>query len=132
MSKQMKSINKNGKRWAAVLGTLAMSLATPMAFAQTTSANSAAGVARNLSSQFPDIVDLFTRGAYVLGAIFLVTSLLKFRAHNEDARSTPLKTPVVLFLLGACFIVLPWISSVGQGTLGANGSKTSVSGSTEL
>lgn len=108
----------------AMLGVLLMA---PMAFAQ--SANSIGGVSNTVASQVPMVIDLMTKGGFALGVVFLLLSISKFRQHHEDARSVPMKVPVVLFALSICLIALPWVVSVGKGTLGVNGAENSATGS---
>ena len=128
MSKQITSTRKTRKGLSAILATLGLALMTPVAFAQTTG-NSVGQVATTLGSQVPQIVDLATKFGFALGVFFLVMAIVKFKAHNDDARSTPLKTPFILLFVSVCLIALPWVSSIGEGTLGVNGQKNSAAGS---
>lgn len=123
MSKHINT--RSHKGLASVLTALGLALATPMAFAQ----QSFSSMLSNWRTQGGAVADALTLASFLMGVFFLVMSIAKFYAWSKNDRDNHVKTPIILILLSALAIGLPFLSGLGQGTVGVTGTKTSVTGS---
>ena len=82
------------------------------------------GVADRISGQLDEFANLLTGAMFLVGIGLGAMAALKFKAHNEDPRSTKITTPIVLAVVSACLIGLPayltYVSNsvVGEGAEG--------------
>ncbi|MFU8797762.1 MAG: hypothetical protein ACNA7Y_03585 [Gammaproteobacteria bacterium] len=66
----------------------------------------------NFAKSFPNLWKLSTALAYLLGFIFVIRSIMGFRAHAENrGGGGGLKLPIVLFLVGSVLIYTPTVVS---------------------
>lgn len=106
------------------LSALAMSLLVSIsAHAQlsASSGQSAGQIAQNINSSVYGISELAYGISYMLGAVFALVGLLKFKAYNDNEQQTPLKTPIIWLSLAACLIALPTVLDSGAKTIWGNG-----------
>jgi hypothetical protein len=102
----------------AALGGLA--LTTDVAFAA-----SIGTVANNVKDSLTGVLQLMFAGAYVGGAICGLLAAVKLKAHNDNPQQTPMKTPVVLFIVCAILVALPSFLETSQETVWGSGGGTS-------
>jgi intracellular multiplication protein IcmD len=77
------------------------------------------GVADRIKEQLGSFADLLTGGMFLVGIGLGAMAALKFKAHNEDPRSTKITTPIVLLIVSACLIGLPaWLTLSANSVLG--------------
>lgn len=104
-----------------MLALIALFMAAP-AMAQQD--NTVGGVADRISEQLDEFANLLTGAMFLVGIGLGAMAALKFKAHNEDPRSTKITTPIVLAVVSACLIGLPayltYVSNsvVGEGAEG--------------
>lgn len=80
-------------------------------------------VASNVTLAFGNIAKLTTAGLYVVGMIFALISLLKFKAHKDNPQSTQLSQPLTYLFLAAAMLFTPTLFGVGGKTLFGTGAK---------
>jgi len=77
------------------------------------------GVAERIQDQLGAFANLLTGGMFLVGIGLGAMAALKFKAHNEDPRSTKITTPIVLLIVSACLIGLPaWLTLSANSVLG--------------
>lgn len=80
------------------------------------------GVADRLSGQLDEFANLLTGAMFLVGIGLGAMAALKFKAHNEDPRSTKITTPLVLAVVSACLIGLPaYLTYVQNSVVGEDG-----------
>jgi Ca2+/Na+ antiporter len=113
-------ILSNKRGILTMLALIALFMAAP-AMAQD---NTVGGVADRISDQLDEFANLLTGAMFLVGIGLGAMAALKFKAHNEDPRSTKITTPIVLAVVSACLIGLPayltYVSNsvVGEGAEG--------------
>lgn len=113
-------ILSNKRGILTMLALIALFMAAP-AMAQE---DTIGGVADRISGQLDEFADLLTGAMFLVGIGLGAMAALKFKAHNEDPRSTKITTPIVLAVVSACLIGLPayltYVSNsvVGEGAEG--------------
>lgn len=77
------------------------------------------------ASNIGSAVNLITYAAYIIGAMFILTGLLKLRAHVDNPGQNPLKDALGRLVVGALLGVTPFVidtlrattqSTTGTGT----------------
>lgn len=94
------------KSTAVTLLVLAAVLIAGPVFAQGQE-NNLGGIAARIRMQLGEFADLLTGAMFLVGIGLGAMAALKFKAHNEDPRSTKITTPIVLAVVSACLIALP-------------------------
>lgn len=113
-------ILSNKRGLLTMLALIALCVAAP-AMAQD---NTVGGVAERITGQLDEFANLLTGAMFLVGIGLGAMAALKFKAHNEDPRSTKITTPIVLAVVSACLIGLPayltYVSNsvVGEGAEG--------------
>lgn len=113
-------ILSNKRGILTMLALIALFMAAP-AMAQD---NTVGGVADRISGQLDEFANLLTGAMFLVGIGLGAMAALKFKAHNEDPRSTKITTPIILAVVSACLIGLPayltYVSNsvVGEGAEG--------------
>ena len=87
-------------------------------------------MAESINSTFSQIAALVGGGAYLVGLIFIVFGLFKFKQHRDNPQQIPIGTPFTLLGVGVLLVFLPnlidqtgsTIFSSGTTTGGASGS----------
>lgn len=103
---------------AAVLGALALGTDSAMAA-------SIGQVAGNIKTSLSGVLELLFTGAYVGGAICGLLAAVKLKAHNDNPQQTPMKTPVILFIVCAILVALPSFLQTSTETVWGSGGGTS-------
>jgi len=85
---------------------------TNQAFAQ-----EADDVTRNIVESSQDLPGLLTAVAYLLALLLGVTAILKLKEHVENPSQTPLRTPVIRFLIGGALLALPMVYDAMLNTI---------------
>lgn len=70
----------------------------------------------NTASNVGGSVTLITYAAYIIGAMFILTGLLKLRAHVDNPSQTPLKDALGRLVVGALLGVTPFIVDMIRAT----------------
>ena len=79
------------------------------------------GVAERITGQLDAFANLLTGAMFLVGIGLGAMSALKFKAHNEDPRSTKITTPIALAAVSACLIALPaYLTYVANSVTGEN------------
>ncbi|MFK7838984.1 MAG: hypothetical protein AB8B83_01525 [Bdellovibrionales bacterium] len=108
---------------------LALSALPSIAYAQVSA------IATSITASAEDLPGLVSAFAYLLGLLFGVRGVLKLRAHVENpgngSGQTPLRTPIVSFIVGGALFALPMLLSAAQNTIdgGATGGFLGILGS---
>jgi hypothetical protein len=112
------------------LAVLMMAMATDVAMAAKLS-----NFADNARGEFSSFLQLGVTFSYVAGFFILLMSIFKFKAHSDDARQTPMKTPVTLLLVAVFFLGAPTLLGAGGASIfgeGAQATKLDGSGSDNI
>lgn len=107
---------------------LLIAMTTPVAVAQLNNFNvnasggqTAGQIAQNINSSLAGGLDLVEGLSYVAAFVFGLMGVFKLKAYDTDPRNTPLKTPMILFLLAAISIALPTLIGSGVKTVWNSG-----------
>lgn len=108
-------ILSNKRGILTMLALIALFMAAP-AMAQE---DTIGGVADRISGQLDEFANLLTGAMFLVGIGLGAMAALKFKAHNEDPRSTKITTPIVLAVVSACLIGLPaYLTYVSNSVVG--------------
>ncbi|MBV8803125.1 MAG: type IV secretion protein IcmD [Gammaproteobacteria bacterium] len=77
-------------------------------------------VATNVTGNLTGLAKLITAGSYVAGLGFGVGSVVKFKAHKDNAAQTPIGQPIALLFVAAALIFIPSVYQTTGGTLFGN------------
>lgn len=89
-------------------------------FAPSAMAQSIGAIADRASGSIGGVTRLAESVAYMVGFLFGIGALVKFKAHRDNPQQTPISTPIVLLFVAVGLIALPAVLSSGQETLWAN------------
>ena len=112
--------------------TLIMILLSTYLFAAEggSSATSLGGLADNVASNLLSVHRLIMSLSSILGVVFVLMGLVKFKAHRDNPQQNPMSAGIILGVVGFCLLYLPSIIQVGAGTLfGDTASSAGVDGS---
>lgn len=116
-------ISSRKRTWLLALAILALFVAFPAAAQD----DNLGGVAERITGQLGAFADLLTAAMFLVGIGLGAMSALKFKAHNEDPRSTKITTPIALALVSACLIALPaYLTYVANSVTGENAESNSL------
>lgn len=107
--------------WQNALAFFLFLLTAIIALSPAHAASDANDVARNIvqtSDRLPALVSAFS---YLLALLFAVTGILRLKEHVSNPTQTPLRTPIIRFLVGGGLLALPIIyqamaTSINGGT----------------
>ncbi len=68
----------------------------------TTNASTIGDIANNMMNESPPLFKLVTVAAYITGISFMISGLIKFKAHKETPQQVPLLAPIIFIFIGAC------------------------------
>jgi len=77
-------------------------------------------VASTLISNFAQLAQLIIAGAYVAGAGFAVSAILKFKQHKDNPTQIPIGTPIAVLFVAGALLFLPNIMKTAGATLFGN------------
>jgi hypothetical protein len=66
-------------------------------------------VAESITDSFDALTKLITAGSYVAGFAFMITAIMKFKAHKDNPTQIPIGTPIALVFIAAALVLLPLI-----------------------
>ena len=89
-------------------------------------------MADNVRAAMTNFAKLITATSYLAGLAFAVIAVLKFKAHKDDSRTTPISTPIVLLFVAAGLLFLPGLFKAAGETLGIEGDAGAISGMAEI
>lgn len=122
----VRNVFANKRSLLMLVMMVSMFLAAP-AMAQENDLGSIAG---RIQGQFAAFADLLTGGMFLVGIGLGAMAALKFKAHNEDPRSTKITTPIVLMIVSACLIGLPaYLTFVSNSVVGDGADKSTLDSS---
>lgn len=78
-------------------------------------------VLSNIADSFEGVPGILTAVSYLLGLVLGVAAILKLKEHVESPQNTPLREPVVRFLLGGALFSLPTVFSAMKKTIEGDG-----------
>lgn len=78
-------------------------------------------LANNITNSLQGVSSALAAFCYVAGIAMLIVGILKFKAHKDDPRQTPLSTPVVLWVCAVLFAFAPSVLTTGGVTLFGQG-----------
>lgn len=111
-------------------------LAITMASADSFATTNASTIADNMAVSAGSLPGLVTAFAYILGLLFGVRGILKLKSHveapGESAGQTPLRTPMISFMIGGALFSLPMIFEAARGAFRSGASPGTFAGSAEL
>jgi len=87
-------------------------------------ASTLGGMASNVTKSFTSVTKLITAMSYVAGLGFAVGSIIKFKAHKDNAQQTPIGQPIGLLLVAVALLFLPTLLSVAGTTMFGGGQST--------
>lgn len=65
------------------------------------------------------LTKLVLLACYILGAIFIFMALAQYRVHRQSPKLIPLTTPILLFVIGVIFALIPFSSKIFGETFSA-------------
>lgn len=74
-------------------------------------------IAGNVTASMQGVSVALQAFCYLAALVMLITGILKFKAHKDDPRSTPLSTPIVIWVCAILFAFAPMVLSSGGSTL---------------
>lgn len=93
------------------------------------------GMLENFASQFPDIEELVTAAAYVLGFVFMVRGIYYLKIYGElrtmMSSNASLRPPLTYLLVGVAFLYLPSTIDVVLATVYGSDEVTPISYTSE-
>lgn len=113
----------SNKQAMLTLLVLAVALIALPAFGQAAE-NNLGGIADRIRQQLGAFADLLTAAMFLVGIGLGALAALKFKAHNEDPRSTKITTPIVLAVVSACLIALPAYLTFMSNSVVGEGAET--------
>lgn len=117
----------SNKRAAMTMLVFVAAMVALPAFGQ---ADDLGGVADRIRNQLGQFADLLTAAMFLVGIGLGAMAALKFKAHNEDPRSTKITTPIVLAVVSACLIALPaYLTFVSNSVVGSGADTSSIDNS---
>lgn len=66
-----------------------------------TSASTIGDIASNMMNESPPLFKLVTVAGYITGISFMISGLVKFKAHKETPQQVPLLAPIIFVFIGA-------------------------------
>lgn len=115
----------SNKKAVAMLGLIALLMVASPAFAQ---GENVGDVAERVTEYFGAFADLIMGAMFLVGIGIGAMSALKFKAHNEDPRSTKITTPIVFALVSAVLIGLPAYLTIMKTSVVDDGDANSLDG----
>jgi hypothetical protein len=119
------------KAYFALFAVLSFVLLSPgqAAFAQEMD-----DVTRNIVETSDRLPGLITAISYLLALLFGVTGILKLKEHVESPSQTPLRTPIIRFLIGGALLALPivyesMLAAINGGNVDSFGQEDTLGGS---
>lgn len=107
--------SKIARNSAIVVSTALMA---PFAFAGGISKGQTIGeIADNFTTSLKGVDGTVTALAWVMAFVIALVAIFKFKAHSENPRETPLKTPLLLLFVAVLCVSLPMVLSSGTKTL---------------
>lgn len=70
------------------------------------------GVLPHMSS----VMDLFSTLSYIIGAVFVYKSIIKFKENNESKGQVKITIPILYFIAGGLLVSLPYVITKGRET----------------
>ena len=111
-----KFLSTSNKRWHLATAAVLSAMVASPAMAQ---GRNLASLAVDIQQQLGAFANLLTGAMFLVGIGLGAMSALKFKAHNEDPRSTKITTPLMLMAVSACLIGLPaYLTYVKNSALG--------------
>lgn len=87
-------------------------------FAATQSAPISIGeAAQNLLLPVGAFASIIYSMCYVLGAAFIMGSMIRFKEHRQNPSQTPISRPIAIFIFGLVFIVIPIIAKLSSSSI---------------
>lgn len=82
-------------------------------------------VGKNITDSFSSLAKLLTGGSYLLGLVFFISAVIKFKQHKDNPTQVPIGTSISLGLIAGIFLFLPSILDVmGFSVFGHKGGET--------
>lgn len=79
------------------------------------------GIADNIRKNLSALVNLVYGVAGFVGILFLLTGIVKFKAHRDNPTQVPMTAPIVLVVIGSALIFLPTLAGIaGESIFGSN------------
>lgn len=86
-------------------------------------------IATTITQSFAGLSKLITAGSFLAGIGFAMASILKFKAHRDNAQQVPIGAPIALLFVAAALMFLPTVyGSIGQTVFGTGATKGSLTG----
>lgn len=124
LGKCMTSIGFIAQRYRAAAFSLFLLAITMVSADSVSAATNASTVADNVALSVGSLPGLVAAIAYILGLLFGIRGILKLKAHVESpgdsAGQTPLRTPMISFIIGGGFFSLPMIYEAAQNAFGTS------------
>ncbi len=119
----------------SVLSLAVLLASTAPAFAA--SGMMAGTMLNNVTRSISTMPDLFSAAAYLLGLLFAITGIFKFKDHVDEPRGHPLSAGVKRFIAAGMLFAAPFMSTAVKGTVDGTGGSllgitTNVSGASGL
>lgn len=76
-------------------------------------------IAENLMNPTEILTKLVIVASYAVGVGLIIFSIAQYRQHRKSPKLVPLTTPILLFILGVCTLVIPYISVISGESFSA-------------
>ena len=91
-----------------------------------------AKIATDVEEQVKALSGLLIITAYVAGIGFVLSGVIKFKAHRDNPTQVPLSAPIVLLCVGAALLFLPAVMKSAGSTIFGDDATSSQDGTVDL
>ncbi len=106
--------------WASAGAALTIAAMDANAYS-TNGAKSLGDISGNITSSLAGVNSAVESFAYVAAMVMVIIGILKFKAHRDDPRSTPLGTPIAIWVCAGLFAFAPNLIGTAGTTIWGSG-----------
>ncbi len=112
MARYLKRVS--GLSLVVLLASTAPAFAAP-------AAGTAGAILASITTSVTNLPNIFSAAAYILGLLFAMTGVFKFKDHVDNPQQTPISAGVKRMIAGGMLFATPFMAAAVQGTLDGGG-----------